>query len=196
MTMKRCNNGHFYDSSKYQQCPYCGISNMDASKTMPIIVPKDETVGSTFGSAVGTTVAMTAEDLKNRQSSAKDDGKTVGIMKQSKGIDPVVGWVVCIEGPAKGMDYRIKSERNFIGRDASMDIAITSDNGISRNNHAAISYNPKNHCFRLLPGESHGLVYLNDDEVYAPAELKHGDIIELGQTKLVFVPFCGGGFEW
>ena len=115
MTMKRCNNGHFYDSSKYQQCPYCGISNMDASKTMPIIVP-NETVGSTFGSAVGTTVAMTAEDLKNRQSSAKDDGKTVGIMKQSKGIDPVVGWVVCIEGPAKGMDYRIKSERNFIGR--------------------------------------------------------------------------------
>ena len=33
MVMKRCNNGHFYDSDKYGQCPYCGISNIDASKT-------------------------------------------------------------------------------------------------------------------------------------------------------------------
>ena len=37
MSMKRCNNGHFYDDAKHPSCPYCGISDMDASKTMPII---------------------------------------------------------------------------------------------------------------------------------------------------------------
>ena len=163
---------------------------MDASKTMPIIAPASEAPKAQ--ETIGRTVAMNPQ----QGSSSPDDGKTVAIMKKEKGIDPVVGWVVCIEGPAKGQDYRIKSERNFIGRDSSMDIAITGDNSISRENHAIISYNPKNSSFRLIPGESHGLVYLNDEDVYMPAELKKGDIIELGQTKLIFIPLCEGGFTW
>lgn len=194
MAMKRCNNGHFFDSNKYQQCPYCGMSNMDASKTVPIIVSRNSVSGNTVGNTVGATVELAGGTVGTGR--AGDDGKTIGIMQQSKGIDPVVGWLVCIEGADKGKDYRIKSERNFIGRASSMDIAITSDNGISRENHAIISYNPKNQCFRVIPGEGHGLVYLNEEEVFSPIELHHGDIIELGQTKLMFVPFCGGGFEW
>jgi hypothetical protein len=39
-------------------------------------------------------------------------------------------------------------------------------------------------------------VYLNDEEVTVPTELKPYDIIELGQTKLMFVPFCGEHFQW
>ena len=191
MAMKRCSNGHFYDDTKYQQCPYCGISNIDASKTTPIIVPNPSTVGET----VGRTVAMSPEDIAKRQSSG-DDGKTVGIMKKKTGIDPVVGWLVCWEGPSRGQDYRIKSERNFIGRDRSMDIVITGDDGISRENHAIISFNPKNNRFRLIPGDGHGLVYLNDEEVYMPIELERGDIIELGETRLVFIPFCEGDISW
>ena len=190
MSMKRCANGHFYDDAKYQQCPYCGISNMDASKTMPIITPRTtESIGET----VGHTVAMSPEDIAKRQAAAAgDDGKTVAIMKKKTGIDPVVGWLVCIDGPSRGKDYRINSERNFIGRDPSME----GDESISRNNHAVISYNPKNNSFRLIPGEGHGLVYLNDDEVFMPMELKRGDIIEMGQTKLFFVPLCGEDFTW
>lgn len=192
MAMKRCNNGHFYDDNKYQQCPYCGISNMDASKTTPIIKPAPANHNET----VGATVAMTPEQVANRQGGVQNEGKTVGIMKKQTGIDPVVGWVVCIEGTAKGKDYRIKSERNFIGRDPSMDIAIVGDESISRENHAIISYNPKNNTFKLLPGGGHGLVYLNDEEVFMPSDLKRGDIIELGQTKLIFIPLCDGGFTW
>lgn len=191
MAMKRCNNGHFYDDAKYQQCPYCGISNLDPSKTVPLVNNQE-----TRGSTVGKTVAMTNEQAAQRQGNVSDDGKTVGMMKTEKGIDPVVGWVVCIDGPSKGKDYRIKSERNFIGRDRSMDIVITGDNGISRENHAVISYNPKNNGFRIFPGDGHGLVYLNDEEVYNPMELKSGDVIEMGQTKLKFIPLCGEEFAW
>lgn len=195
MAMKRCSNGHFYDDGKYQQCPYCGISNMDASKTAPIIAPKPQS--ATVGETVGHTVSMPSDDIMKRQSGLSgDDGKTVGIMKKKKGIDPVVGWVVCVDGPSKGQDWRIKSERNFIGRDRNMDIAITEDNGISRESHAIISFNPKNSRFRLIPGEGHGLVYLNDEEVFMPEEIKRGDIIELGQTKLIFIPLCGEDFSW
>ncbi|MEE1225050.1 MAG: FHA domain-containing protein [Clostridia bacterium] len=194
MSMKRCNNGHFYDDAKHPSCPYCGISDMDASKTMPIIAPASSAPKAQ--ETIGRTVAMAPQESAPGRTSAADEGKTVAIMKKEKGIDPVVGWVVCIEGPSKGQDYRIKSERNFIGRDSSMDIVISGDNTISRENHASISYNPKNSSFRLLPGDSHGLVYLNDEDIYTPTELKKGDIIELGETKLIFVPLCEGGFTW
>ncbi len=194
MGMKRCSNGHFYDDMKYQQCPYCGISNMDASKTMPIIMQSQP--GASADATVGRTVAMSPEEIAKRQAAAGDDGKTVGIMKKKTGIDPVVGWVVCVDGPSRGQDYRIKSERNFIGRDRSMDISIMGDESISRNNHAVISFNPKNGSFRLVPGDGHGLVFLNDEEVFVPVELNRGDIIELGQTKLMFIPLCGGDFSW
>ncbi len=198
MAMKRCGNGHFYDDSKYQQCPYCGISNMDASKTVPIVQERPENIPpSGNAGAVGKTVSKAAsQSVGTTTANPGDEGKTIGIMQSRKGIDPVVGWVVCIEGPSKGQDYRIKSERNFVGRDSSMDISISGDMGISRENHAVISYNPKNNGFRLFPGDGHGIVYLNDEEVYSPVELKKGDIIEMGETKLMFIPICGEDFQW
>ena len=78
----------------------------------------------------------------------------------------------------------------------SMDVAITGDATISRDNHAVISYNPKKHSFRLAPGDSRGLVYLNDEEVLTPIEVAPYDRIELGETLLLFVPFCGDHFTW
>ena len=37
-------------------------------------------------------------------------------------MDPVTGWLVCIEGPSKGRDYKIMTEKNFLGRSETMDI--------------------------------------------------------------------------
>ena len=42
--------------------------------------------------------------------------------EESTTFDPVVGWLVCIEGATKGNDYRIHSQNNYIGRSARMDI--------------------------------------------------------------------------
>ncbi|MBQ3426401.1 MAG: FHA domain-containing protein [Clostridia bacterium] len=186
MVMKRCNNGHFYDNSKHSTCPYCNISKEESLKTVSIDQAY-QGAGSVARTAprVGVTVAI-----------GSDEGKTVGVYHVKKGIDPVVGWVVCIEGASKGQDYRIKSERNFIGRDQSMDISISGDKSISREKHAIISYSPKTNGFMLIPGESHGIVYLNNEEIYAPVELKRGDIIELGETKLMFIPVCDDSFQW
>lgn len=59
-----------------------------------------------------------------------------------------------------------------------------------------ISYNPRNRTFRIAPGEQRGIVYLNDEEVLTPMPLAPYDRIELGATKLLFVPFCGERFTW
>lgn len=109
---------------------------------------------------------------------------------------PVCGWIVCISGARQGKDYKIRMGKNFIGRADDMDIQILGDNGISRRNHAVIVFDPKKRETVLLPGDSNGLVYHNEAAVYTPTRLGSYDVIEMGNSKFVFVPFCGEHFMW
>lgn len=109
---------------------------------------------------------------------------------------PVCGWIVCISGPRQGKDYKIRSGKNFIGRADDMDIQILGDNKISRRNHGVIVFDPKKKETVLLPGDSNGIVYLNDTAVYTPTVLSTYDVIEMGDSKFAFVPFCGEQFMW
>ena len=131
-----------------------------------------------------------------RAGKEQEEGVTVGFYRKTIGVDPVVGWLVCIDGPEKGRDYRLHSERNFIGRAEKMDICLRGDETISRENHAIISFNPRNLSFKVQPGDGRGLVYLNGNDVDVPTILKPYDLIELGQTKLLFIPLCGEKFQW
>ena len=123
-------------------------------------------------------------------------GKTVGMMQSQMGFDPVVGWLACVEGPSRGKSYTIRSGVNSIGRSERMDIVITGDLKISGENHAKISYSDKHNRFNLLPGEGRNIVYLNDEEVFTPMPLHAYDLIDFGETKLLFVPLCGERFTW
>lgn len=111
-------------------------------------------------------------------------------------IKPVCGWIVCVSGPRQGKDYKVVSGKNFIGRADDMDIQILGDNEISRRNHAVIVFDPKKKETVLLPGDSNGLVYLNENAVYVPTPLSPYDKVEMGNSVFVFVPFCGNNFMW
>lgn len=111
-------------------------------------------------------------------------------------IRPVCGWLVCIEGPRQGKDYQIVQGKNFVGRADDMDIQVLGDNDISRRNHAVIVFDPKKKETVLLPGESNGIVYLEESALYAPTPLKPYSLIELGKSKFLFIPFCGEHFMW
>jgi len=170
--MKQCaQGGHFFDASIHSDCPYCNTSS----------------VGSTIPLDVGHTVA---------QGSVGDIGRTVAIIKEELGIDPVVGWLICLEGNEKGRDYRIHTDNNFIGRGDNMDICIRGDDTISRENHATISYDSREKVFYFTPGDGRSIVRLNDKGVFSTTELKEHDILEIGKTKLIFMPLCGDKFEW
>ncbi len=186
MALKRCENGHYFDPAKHTTCPSCGVQNINFEPTRK---KEEVNVADTPSPAGGAA----ARDAKPRVS---DDGKTESLMHKKAGIDPVVGWLVCVEGADRGRDFRIRSEKNFIGRGESMDVAIRGDDTVSRENHAIVSFNPKARQFKLHPGDARGLVYLNGEEVDHPSPLKAGDHIELGRTKLLFVPLCDGTFSW
>ena len=123
-------------------------------------------------------------------------GKTVGMMQSQMGFDPVVGWLACVAGPSRGKSYTIRGGINAIGRGDRMDIVITGDLKISSENHAKISYSDKHNRFNLLPGDGRNIIYLNDEEVFSPMPLKAFDLIDFGETKLLFIPLCGERFTW
>ena len=58
---------------------------------------------------------------------------------------PCTGWVIALDGNHLGEDFRLKVGKNFVGRDASMDIALVGDKSVSRNKHAILVYEPKQH---------------------------------------------------
>ncbi|MBF0456477.1 MAG: FHA domain-containing protein [Nitrospirae bacterium] len=187
MNMKRCTNGHYYDSDKYSNCPLCGVDIPGIGATRP-----KEGLGHLDLDDFPATRAKASPSARI----ATSEAETVGVFRSKTSTDPVTGWLVCIEGPQKGRDYRLCSEKNFIGRADSMDVSIKGDEAISRNNHAVISYNPKTNSFKIISGEGRGIVYLNGEEVASVSELNPYDEIELGKTRLKFFPCCGEHFRW
>jgi hypothetical protein len=200
-TEQRCNNGHFYNPARFSSCPHCGVAGIDIGPTRPVSQLAPTTPIGSAAQPSAPSGAPTA--AMNRAAGNSGEQATVGWYPGrmgekdgERGVDPIVGWLVCVEGPDRGRDFRIKAEKNFIGRSTAMDICISGDPRISRDNHAVIGFEPRAAEFRLYAGEARGLVYLNGRLVDAPSVLHPFDTIELGDSKLLFVPFCGESFRW
>lgn len=176
--MKQCDNGHFYDEIRFDSCPYCQDS---------------QGVGKTVAQGSGN---QTVAQAMGGGHLLTDRSKTVGIIRTKLGIDPVVGFLVCTLGPHRGADFRLVSGRNFIGRAASMDVALTDDETVSRERHALLTYDSKHNRFFLSPGQGRGITYLNNEPVETAQPIMAHDVIEVGNSQLIFLPLCGEKFQW
>lgn len=143
-----------------------------------------------------------------KKASANPEGKTIGVFSMGSrasataeaadtpAADPVVGWLVCIQGRHFGESFPIAAGRNSIGRSEGNHIVLRRENSVSREKHAWIVYEPKKRNFFLQPGESSGLTYLNDENIMESKRLQSKDIIEMGNSRFLFVPLCGEDFTW
>ncbi len=207
MKLVKCNNGHFYDSESFSNCPHCtsgGAGNDNVTVPIHQSGNDDVTVALTTppptpaGASQGGSLQDVVNAAVNSSSPAvvQDDNKTVGFFSSSIGKEPVVGWLVCVKGEHFGEDFRLKSGRNFIGRSNDMDVSITKDNTVSRERHAIVVYEPRGNIFLMQPGDSKELCYLNDNVVLSPQPLAAHDKILVGKTELMFVPCCTSSFSW
>jgi FHA domain len=112
--------------------------------------------------------------------------------------DRVTGWLVAISGPGKGKARPIFEGKNSVGRDPDQRIPLDfNDSEISRREHFFVTYEPKKREFLINDGVKTNLVYLRGEVVLGGAQkLTAGDEIEVGNTKLRFVPLCGPDFSW
>lgn len=197
--MIRCSKGHYYDESKYMLCPYCGIYEEDDDiKTQYISTHEDmedneKRVKSEKKSGFFRLHKMsnTAVDVKHETDC--DDVKTISGVGLTQ-ANYVAGWLVCIDGEDKGRDYRIYRGRNFLGRDYGMDIRIENDDAVSRINHCAIIYEPRQSVFYVKPMEN--MVYMDGKMIGQTEEIKSGDEIQIGNSTFVFIAFCGEDRKW
>ena len=108
-----------------------------------------------------------------------------------------VGWLVVIEGPGRGAAFTLFNGVTSIGRGEDQTVSLNyGDNSISRENHAAIAFDPEQSRFFVGHGGKANLVRLNDRPVLATEELESGGTIRIGETTLRFVSLCGAEFSW
>lgn len=206
MELIKCENGHFYDLSKYDSCPYCKKKSQETSQLQqkiqatPVFRVQNDNINEavTMAMPVGGDQDIFLGHAGSGISagvSATDDQVTMAFYTGPKGVSCVTGWLVCVEGPERGRDYRITHGMNWAGRDVDMDIYLPQDMMISRKKHCAVVYDNKSNKFFLVDGGV-GLTYLNDHLVKQNEVLKLGDVITIGKSKFEFIPFCREGHQW
>ena len=216
MDLKRCSNGHFYDGDSFTSCPHCVGAGVPSPNTAGAVQLKDledvaterfaePEVGS--GNVAGPAAQRDTIALKDLVEAGNENGndapvaeedqnKTVSYYKSVIGAEPIVGWLVCVEGNHFGEDFRLRAGKNFIGRSPNMDVCLSGDPSVSREKHAIVLYDPNNNIFLVQSGDSKELSYHNDNLVLSPVELHPYDLLKIGATKLMFIPFCSDKFTW
>jgi hypothetical protein len=131
------------------------------------------------------------------------DGRVVDLFDESKSTEVTqriqfpVAIVMVVQGPGKGEAFALQSGMSQIGRGDDQAIQLDfGDMAVSRTNHAAIVYDPKDHSFLLGHGGKSNIVRLNGQPVVATSALSNGDEIEIGETVMRFVAICSDDFHW
>jgi len=112
--------------------------------------------------------------------------------------DPVVGWLVVVGGPGIGSHRPIFEGNNTLGRSSTQRIPLDfGDDSISSEEQAYIRYDSSARSFLFVPNLAKtNVVSINDKRPTGAVELSQMDVITVGRTQVVFVPFCGAEFDW
>lgn len=223
MEIVRCSKGHFYDSEENATCPMCAAEAARNKNPLGNNVLPDGIIGTSYfddGNTPSPTLPVDPNGGKvqpyqrtvsagSQDTQSNDNGgmgafpKTMPLTpptflseEDATTFDPVVGWLVCIEGATKGTDYRIHSQNNYIGRSAKMDISIPEDSHISAENSAIIAYDNEDRTFYFGPCSGRNIVRVNGKPALSVEKIEAYDVLTIGTTKLLFVPLCGDRFDW
>jgi hypothetical protein len=172
MAYETCPQGHYYDPVKSKKCPFCGASPEPPAPQPPPPPPPPPPLP-----VPKPTPPPPAPP-------------------NPPGFDPPVGWLVAVNGAARGRDFTLRSGLNAIGSLPTMAVAIDGDPGVSREDHAIVVHDARSNLFLLRPGTGRALAYRNGQAVEAAVQLQPGDEITVGETKLVFMPLVGDDFRW
>ncbi|MFZ9518948.1 MAG: FHA domain-containing protein [Silvanigrellaceae bacterium] len=95
------------------------------------------------------------------------------------------GWLVGLNGAHLGEDLRLYPGTNTIGSSARCHVVVTAPE--TGRQHAVIDVLSGESAI-LQPGSTHRPLFLNGEPCEKAAPLCHGDIIQLGEQLLAFVP--------
>lgn len=209
MADKRCENGHFIDES-WDLCPYCPADKSEpdipivrparvppepprAPQPLPPLPPR----GPITAVPAPPTAVPPARDVRPPVQPPPME-RTVAAQKiDMEGMQPnryVVGWLVGLNGSARGESYAIRIGRNVLGRDRRSDVVVNDEQASSH--HADLVFRPEERRFILMDHNSTNGTYVNEAEIEPRRDLQSGDVVRIGSLRFLFVPLCGEGFIW
>ena len=141
MTLIQCRKGHFFDDIKHNSCPYCNKNN------------ESKGFEKTISKAINLEGDINQIQLTQMYSDNSGDmDKTIGISALNHSNRLVAGWLVVKEGKSKGKSFPIYMGKNIVGRSLKMDVALTEEEEVSRDNHFSVVFENKECkyfiCFR------------------------------------------------
>ena len=197
---KRCENGHFIDES-WDLCPYCPVENAEAE--IPIVRPAR---GSDVPRRPTAVPPSSPSGRVENPSHISNPSHIVQVPPMERTIAAqkvdaaapakryVVGWLVGLNGTARGESYPVRIGRNILGRDRRSDVVINDDQASSH--HADLVFRPEERRFILMDHNSTNGTYVNEDEIEPRKDLSEKDVIRIGSHKFLFLPLCRDGFYW
>ena len=152
-------------------CMYCGFH-----------LTLEGWADKTVAERVATTVCEYLEDFSEKTKVISQETLQQKPKKKVKTPKPLFfAWLVSLEGPDKGKDYRITKEKTSIGKSEDSDILIKSD-FVSRN-HAVLFYEKHRYVLNDLQSTNHTCV---NDKKISRRILKDNDVIKFGEAVYKF----------
>jgi hypothetical protein len=202
--MKRCSKNHYYpdDLLRCPECPILGLSEFDQKahrkEVKPQLICPPTNIMHKIDQRKSSVLTETDPSVDPEYPIAKQKmvKPNSDYQKEESSSGPsIVGWIVPIQGPAVGSDFRILSGRNYIGRSNEIKIDL-KDKTISKNDPYVIEYDGNKRRYWLCPSNRENLTYLNGKIAMERVELKDGDKISCGKSEVVFVALINERFCW
>lgn len=190
MADKRCENGHFIDES-WDLCPYCPQD--DSEPDIPVVRPSRGGPEPVRAAPAPVPIRGTSPSLAQ----AAPVERTMAVQKldaEGQAKRYVVGWLVGLNGSARGETYPVRMGRNVLGRDRRSDVVINDDQASSH--HADLVFRPEERRFILMDHNSTNGTYVNEAEIEPRRDLAARDVIRIGGHRFLFVPLCIDGTMW
>ncbi|NBH71184.1 hypothetical protein D3Z51_03885 [Clostridiaceae bacterium] len=151
------------------------------------------------------TIAIPKAQEAVPQMAEDDDDRTIALPKtpviqgvgapvaEKKQAGFIAGWLVCVNGPERGCDYRLYKGFNRLGSGERADILV-GDPGLAEV-ALAVVYDDKSNAFFAVeqPG---GRALLNGGELQGAVRISSGDLVKAGESEFEFVAFCREGRVW
>jgi hypothetical protein len=133
--------------------------------------------------------AETGNGAADAADSTPEGGRSAVVVSKKASPRALMGWLVALNGEQEGLDFRIVTGRNLIGKGAKADIVV-KDAYLSER-HALLEVREnggkREHLLSDL-GSKHG-TFLNGKAVTKPCQLRDRDLLRLGHTELTFRSF-------
>ncbi len=164
---KFCSYGHQMEDS-WEICPYCQRPGFQTP--------------SAPSSSAKTRLDFETVTMSSKPADTPAARKTV-LLNDRQPKRNLVGWLVAMDGPQQGEDFRVRDGQNIIGAAPDSDIALRDESVSSK--HASVRF--RDGSFFVTDLDSTNGTFLNTGPTpVAREELKDNDLLRIGAVTLKF----------